>query len=528
MIILDFFCLFLLVILLHLVVSKNLHILQQSFYETDDYLNKIKKSKSYIPKVFDILLFLVMLSSLFLTNISYILSFIYLAILIFAIFCFIKTKKPEKKKFVITNRVKIIYSFYYFILLCIFFILFAFLSLDFSIKIFLSILSLYNTLSILLVIFANILSLPVITILNGRYIKEAKNIIKEHKDLKVIGITGSYGKTSTKNIVARILEEKYSTVMTPQSYNTTLGVTKTIREDIKPYTEVFVCEMGASKLGDVKKICDIVKPDISVITSIGMQHLSTFKKIENIIFEKFQIVKCSKENAKAILNVDNVYIRENYMKYSENREVVKYSLNNSTKYYIENIKMSEQGSTFDAIIDGEKLKIETKLLGKNNLYNILCGIIIAKLLGMENDEITKAIKKIKPVEHRLELKYINGILMLDDSFNSNPEGSKSAIDCLLMFKDKYKVLVTPGMVELGNKEDELNKEFGKYAKNCDYVILVGKNNTKYVKEGLDEVKYKNYIVVDSINEAFEMLTKMKNEGKDLCVLLENDLPDCYL
>ena len=261
-------------ILLHFSLRKYLHILQQCFYHISDFFSSIKVSKIYIPKIYDYLLFILMVLEIVNSN-TYIKYLIIIFWCIMAILEIINTKKNkviEKKKFVVTNRIKILYSFCYLV------IFFSFgIGILTNISYILLVLSMYKISSILIMVFASILSYPVIRAKNNRYVKEAKNILKEHKNLKIIGITGSYGKTSTKNIINAILSEKYSTVMTPKSYNTTLGVTKTIREYIKPYTEIFVCEMGASRLGDIKEICNFVKPDISVITSIGPQHLSTFK-----------------------------------------------------------------------------------------------------------------------------------------------------------------------------------------------------------------------------------------------------------
>ena len=522
-------CFLITIVLLHFNINRYLHILQQSFYHVSEFFSAIKISRAYKVKSYDIVLFITMILSVVIDAVylKYILVAFWILISLFAIKDTIINKKPEKKKFNITTRVKIIYICCYVILGIIFIPLFVINNIK-VLGIVFSILSIYKISSMIIAICGNVFSLPFIKIGNYKYIKEAKDIIKKHKDLKIIGITGSYGKTSTKNIIASILSEKYSTVMTPQSYNTTLGVTKTIRENIKPYTEVFVCEMGASRIGDIKEICGIVKPDVSVITSIGPQHLSTIKSMENIIKEKFEIVRMAKEGALAVLNVDNQVIKENYLKYIDGKEVIKYGLDESTDCYAENIVMNEDGSEFDVVIGKERIKIETKLLGKHNIYNILCAIIIAKKLGLENDEIRKAVKKVKPIEHRLELKYMSGILALDDSFNSNPEGSKMAIECLTMFNDKYRVLVTPGMVELGSKEAELNKKLGNYATKCDFVILVGQNTTKDIKTGMDELNYKNYVVVKDINEAFEKLMNIKKEHENLIALIENDLPDCYL
>jgi UDP-N-acetylmuramoyl-tripeptide--D-alanyl-D-alanine ligase len=396
------------------------------------------------------------------------------------------------------------------------------------INILIILLSLNKYLAIILIMISNIVIRPVLELINLRYINEAKNIINTTKNLKIIGITGSYGKTSTKNIIYQILSQKFSTVMTPKSYNTTLGVVKSIREEIKPYTEVFVCEMGAARIGEIKEICDIAPPDYSIITSIGPQHLSTFKSMNNIVQGKFEIVNYSKEDSVAILNTDNEYIKGNMHKQSNNRRIIEYSISDKNqKYHVENIHMNDKGSTFTVVYEKGKINIETKLLGKHNIYNIVCSIAISKELGMTDIEIQKSIKKLKPVEHRLQLKSMNGILALDDAFNSNPEGSKMAIECLTMFEDKYKVLVTPGMIELGEQEYELNKKLGEYATKCDYVFLVGDKTTKAIKDGMDELNFINYEIVKDVYEAFEKLVKIKEEHPNLIVLFENDLPDSY-
>ena len=190
--------------------------------------------------------------------------------------------------------------------------------------------------------------------------------------------------------------------------------------------------------------------------------------------------------------------------------------------------MSDKGSIFDVVDKDTKITVETKLLGKHNIYNIVCAIAIARELDMTIEEIKRGIKKIKPVEHRLELKTMGGILALDDAFNSNPEGSKAAIETLCMFKDKYKVLVTPGMIELGDKTDELNEKFGEYASVLDYVILVGEVTTKYIKKGLENKEFKNYIIVKDIYEAFSKLQEIQISHENLIALFENDLPDSYI
>ncbi|MBQ8379738.1 MAG: UDP-N-acetylmuramoyl-tripeptide--D-alanyl-D-alanine ligase [Clostridia bacterium] len=512
------------IILITVNINKFMHIFQQSFYQLDDFLPAIKTTKVYRMQGYEVSLLLFTLVSIW--NQSFLMSYAFIAL--YAAYKTINNRAVAKKKFVYTTRVKITYCVIAMLILLSLIGVSIFATSKYILIVF-AIMSLYKFIAIALVLLGNLIAKPLLTVLNQRYIKEAKQIINSNKNLKIIGITGSYGKTSTKNIVTALLEEKYITVMTPKSYNTTLGVVKTIREQIKPYTEVFVCEMGASRLKDIEDICKVVKPDISVITSIGPQHLTTFKSMDNIVKGKYEIITEAKKDVKAILNVDNEYIKSGIEKYAKDIEVIEYAINDkNVRYTVENITMSDKGSIFD-IVDGEnKIQVETKLLGKHNIYNIVCAVAIAKELGMTNAEIKKGIKRIKPVEHRLELKKMGGILALDDSFNSNPEGSKMAIETLCMFKDKYKVLVTPGMIELGEKTDELNKKLGEYATALDYVILVGKVTTDKIKEGMDEKGFKNYVVVDDLYEAFRKLEEIQISNKNLLALFENDLPDSYI
>lgn len=505
-------------------VNKFMHIFQQSFYEIDEFIPAIKTTKAAKIKFYEIILLILSIISFFYPY----LLILYSVICIFTAYNTINNRPIAKKKFVYTNRVKITYTLIAILLILSIIGVYYISNLKY-ISIIFVILSLYKIVSIAIMLLGNIVAQPILKLINLRYIKEAKKIMASNKNMKVIGITGSYGKTSTKNIVASLLEEKYLTVMTPKSFNTTLGVVRTIREQIKPYTEVFVCEMGAARLGEIEEICNIAKPDISVITSIGPQHLTSFKSMDNIVKGKFEIITNAKKKRKAILNVDNEYIKKGIELYAKDTEVINYSLNDKDcRYTVENIQMSDKGSIFDVVDVDNRITVETKLLGKHNIYNIVCAIAIAKELGMTNEEIKRGIKKIKPVEHRLELKTMGGILALDDAFNSNPEGSKAAIETLCMFKDKYKVLVTPGMIELGDKTDELNEKFGEYASALDYVILVGKVTTEYIKKGMENKGFKNYIVVNDLYEAFQKLQEIQISHENLLALFENDLPDSYI
>lgn len=367
---------------------------------------------------------------------------------------------------------------------------------------------------------------PVEKIINLHYINDAKRILKQHKNLTVIGITGSYGKTTTKFILNRILSEKYNTVCTPQSFNTPMGVVRTIRSEIKPQTQMFVCEMGAKNTGDIKEICDIVHPDYAIITSVGEQHLETFKSVDNVFKTKFELAdSVSKKGGITFANLESAAIKER----KDLRNDVLY-FGEGTKYFAENIFCDENGTTFDLCLDGAKITVSTKLLGFHSVCDILAAASISHILGVPENDIKFAVNSLKPTEHRLELKnYANGSLLIDDAYNSNPEGCLEAVRVLGSFKAKKKVIITPGLIELGSREYDCNYALGlAAAEHCDIIILVGQNRSKPMLDAINTTQFdkNNVYVVSSFKEAMAVYTPLAN--KDSVVLLENDLPDNYL
>lgn len=377
----------------------------------------------------------------------------------------------------------------------------------------------------LIVVFANICNLPIEKLLQKYYINSAKKILEQHKNLIIIGITGSYGKTSFKNYLYSVLSQKYDVLITPKNYNTTLGVVKTIREELKATHQIFICEMGATKLNDIKEICDIVKPKYGVITSIGPQHLESFKSIENIIKTKFELADSVMENGgKVFLNCSNEYI----LKQAEKYECIKYGAgsDDNIDYNAYDISADEKGVHFS--VDNFDERFTTEVLGKHNCVNLAGAIAVADYFKVPHKEIVKQVKTIKGVEHRLQLIKNGEFLIIDDSYNSNPVSSKSAIDTLSEFKG-IKILVTPGLIELGSEENKYNFELGKYAAGkCDYIFLVGKNHSKPIYEGIKSTDFdmKKVHVVDSPEQAVNEVKMMNLQGIKI-ILLENDLPDNY-
>ena len=367
---------------------------------------------------------------------------------------------------------------------------------------------------------------PMEAAIRNRYLNEAKQILKDHSDLIKIGITGSYGKTSTKNIMQAMISEAYNSLMTPASYNTPMGITRTIREMLKPIHKVFICEMGADHVGDITELMNFIHPSIGVVTTIGPQHLATFGSQENIIKEKMQMIELLPADGIGIVNYDNELIRSYQIK--NHVKVVTYGIHyENADYRAVDITYHRNGSSFTVVNNGEEIRIETRLLGEHNIQNILSAIAAARYLGVDWKVIQRAAKTMKQVEHRLEMKTINGRRFIDDAFNSNPSGSAMALQVLKNMSGK-RLIVTPGMIDLGKAQDEINREFGKKMKGCaDIVILVGKSQTKPIYEGLEESGFDmdQVFVFDTVKEALAYVY-MTTDGEDT-ILLENDLPDAF-
>ncbi len=500
--------------------KHGLHMLQLESYKNERYCKWLEQNKSKIIRKQEILLLIIATLSLLLkeTTIVYVLiSISYLLLVI--------TKKniEEKKSFVITNRIKrmiITYLLSFFIIL----ILGNMPSYGGVIAITCAILTVF---SYFIVVIINILNQPIEKQIQKKFYKKAKNKLEQMQNLKTIGITGSYGKTSIKYILTTILSQKYNVLMTPESYNTTMGVVKTINEKLNSIHNIFVCEMGAKNIGDIKEICDLVNPKYGILTAIGPQHLETFKTIENVKKTKLELIDSLPENGIAFLNYEDANIQDTKI----NKTKKTYGVHKGLDYYAGNIICNEKGSQFTVHCkSGKTIPVKTKLLGMHNIGNIVGAIAIADTLGLTEEEIIAGVRFLKPVPHRLELLVkADGSLIIDDAYNSNNTGAKMALEVLGKFEKRKKILVTPGIVDLGEESNKYNKELGKQAAQIvDYVILVGKKQAQPILEGLKERGYpqeKIYIAKDLKEALIEM---QKQSDSNTVTLLENDLPDNYL
>ena len=389
-----------------------------------------------------------------------------------------------------------------------------------------SILMFFNYYMILLI---NLINKPIEMSISSHYKRKASKKLQSMPNMQVIGITGSYGKTSSKNILYDILNSKYNAYVTPKNYNTISGLMLTINNYLDKFNDYFIAEMGATKKGEIKMLCDFVHPKYGIITRVGIAHLETFKTEENILNTKFELIESLPPDGVGILNGDDE--KQLTYKLKNNCRIIWIGIDNhDVDIYAKDIKLTNEGTTFKVYFKKEKKEYEfqTVLLGKANLYNILAGIALGNELGITYPELKKAIKNVKPVPHRLEKKLYYDINLIDDSYNNNPLGSKMAIDVLKNMPGK-KMIITSGMIELGEKLYEENYKLGKLIaeSKIDEVILIGKNQTKPIYEGLKNSNYnlKKVHVLNDILEAFKLIRDLKD--KDTYVLLQSDLPDLY-
>ena len=378
-----------------------------------------------------------------------------------------------------------------------------------------------------LILLAGNITKPIERNIQNGFKKQARIKLASMPHLKVIAITGSYGKTSIKFMIKDLLKERYSVCFTPGSYNTPMGICKVINSDLQSHHQILVLEMGARYAGNIQELCDIAQPNVAVVSNVGLAHLESFGTQEVIAKEKGTIVDNLDLGGVAVLNADDP--RVTIM--GESRADISRILVglNSGAIMGENISYDINGTRFNAKINDESYVFKTKLLGAHNVQNLLLALGVAHHFGIRPKTMTIAAEAIEPVEHRLELKQVGELFVIDDAFNSNPVGAKNAVEILSQFKDRKRIIITPGMVELGEIEVEENFKFGESigAGNLDLVILVGLERSKPIKAGIESKQdvTDHVYVVESLFAANEIVREKAAAGD--VILYENDLPDVY-
>ncbi len=391
----------------------------------------------------------------------------------------------------------------------------------------------------LLLTLGNLLMVPVEGALRARFVARARRVLQEVNPV-VIGITGSYGKTSTKSYLAHILNGRYKAYPTPKSYNTMMGVCIAINNDlVNDYSvDYFVCEMGAYIPGEIQAICDLTHPTISIVVEVGPQHLERFGTLENIAIAKYEIIKALPPDGVGIFNWDNPYVREMVERgYPATRIAVSRQLDpqdlppNPPRFIASEIDEQLDGLRFTVhdIELGQAARFETPLLGLHNVTNILLATAIGVHEGIPLNDIARRVRTLQPAESRLaRTTDARGVTILNDAYSANPVGIVHALRVLSMHPAKRRLLITPGMVELGPLEAQENRKLGEIAaQHATNVILVGAAKTAPILEGLRSASFpaEKIQVVETVREGMDWYQRNLEPGD--VVLFLNDLPDTY-
>lgn len=514
---------------------KFLQALQQKGYVCSDYFKWIsKKNNVFNSRV----IMLSLLSTFAFCLYNAVFAFIdndfftlsgFVFYLFFALMYILGEKKMENKvplKF--TSRIKRLLVTYFIISVVVFFgLIIGFNALCYVIPfnflkvVRFSVVCLLPLLMPITIFVASIFNKPIERVIRKKFIALATERLNRENLIK-IGITGSYGKTSVKNFLAKILQEKYEVVATPSSYNTPMGIAKST-ELLTDTTQVFIAEMGARRVGDIKELCDIVKPTHAILNGIIGAHLLTFGTIEKVIKTKNELMQAI-PNGVGIFTSDNPNAVKLYQEFGGEKALA--GLQENSQVYATDITADKFGSKFKLNIFGQELECQTKLLGKHNISNICLAVALAYKLGLTIEEIKQGISKIEPVEHRLNIIDNGKIIIIDDAYNSNVEGTKYALEVLGYFEGR-KIIVTPGMTELGATQNKENYEFGiRLASVVDYAFLVEGGSANAIRNGMvfgAGFDHKKVKVVANLTVAKDKLAKIIEDGD--IVLFENDLTD---
>lgn len=426
-------------------------------------------------------------------------------ILIFNIIYYKNLIKSSKTPLKFTNKIKRLYFLSFFILLLLSFYKYSF--------------CIFPIVSLFCPVLSNIINVYD-KIKNQLFIYKARGKLKSNK-IKIIAVTGSNGKTSVKNILKEMLSTQFKTQATPASFNTPLGISKFINEQLEADCRFLILEYGARHKNDIKKLCKLFGADYGIVTTISPQHIETFKHIENIIYAKNQLPNYL-DNKLCIFNIDNIYNKRLYDLKSGNK--ISTSIYSNANVFATNIEIINKKTTFELHVKNKTYSIQTNLLGRHHVSNICLAVALAIELGINIYNILSAISNLKPTEHRLALLETH-INILDDTYNCSPTSASEALWVLKSFTGK-KMIATPGIVECGKQAYPANFNLGKNMSFCDWCIVVGEHNKKAILDGLKSQNYydKNIICVNSLDDAKKHFLKLK---QDDTLLLLNDLPDDY-
>lgn len=361
---------------------------------------------------------------------------------------------------------------------------------------------------------------PFDLITRNRMIKRARKILDKHREsLTIIGITGSYGKTSTKEILFAMLERKFRVIKFDGNINTDIGIAAAIiaRDIDLTECDVLIVEMGAYRLGDIRKICRYVQPDYSILTGINEAHLEKFGTIDNTIRAKFELPEMTKKVS--ILNFNDKNVADNYEKFKIKNAII-------LKSDGVEIQAIENFGGLNFIIDG--IVFQTRLLAKHNIDLILLCIEMAKLMGICVSDLVGVIRDIQYFKHRLEPinNPVSGVCVIDDSYNGNLKGFESGLEVLNRALGR-RIIITPGLVEQGSAMIDIHHGIGAMYINAgiDLVLLIKNKATKYIVEEMDKRNFRDYKVYETTMAAHADLHNLLRTGDT--ILFQNDWSDNY-
>ena len=362
--------------------------------------------------------------------------------------------------------------------------------------------------------------------------------IKSLSGLKVVAITGSYGKTSTKEFLTTILSKKFKVLSTKNHQNSEIGIAKCILEDLKPNHQIFIAEVGAYDKGKVKEVCSIIKPKIGVVTGVNEQHLALFGSLENLLSAEGggELAEALLKEGLLVVNGDNKYCLDLYKKFNGNKNL--YSQSNQkvdSDIWSDSVTVSKDNVSFLAIDKSKNMMhFGVRVLGGQNVQNLLGAILIAKELGMSFEETSEACKNILPEQGGMVLKKGKfGIKIIDSSYSANPDGVLADLDYLSIFHNK-KIIIMPCIIELGDKSAEIHERIGrKIAEVCDLAIITSKDKFKEIERGFNQVKNTDILrrsdknvakclLCDKPQDIYSTITLFCKEGD--VILLEGRVP----
>ena len=345
---------------------------------------------------------------------------------------------------------------------------------------------------------------------------------KEKFDIPYIGVTGSVGKTSTKDIIASVVSQKYKTLKTEGNNNNNIGLPLTILK-LKDH-EALVVEMGMNHFGEISLLTNIAKPTLAVITNIGTSHIGNLGSRENILKAKLEILEGMKI-PRVIINNDNDLLHKWYEENKEKIEIHTYGINNSSDVIAEKIELGEEKSKFVVKTSSEKVNIGVPVGGEHFVYNALCGFIVGKVLGLTAKEIQNGISKFELTKKRMDIRVLkNGATLINDSYNASYESMKASLKYLSSRTDLRKIAVLGDMLELGDFSKELHEKVGEEVANDNIDVLICRGEfAKNIISKANKNKKTQCILLQNNEEILSKLQEILKEGDGVLIKASNGM-----